>query len=98
MAAAPAADALSALVTWDAAQKLGGRALLRIEDIDQARCKPEFDAAILEDLHWLGLDWPEHVLRQSARFDLYADAAVDEAVATKKPSNYRTTREPVSLI
>jgi glutamyl-Q tRNA(Asp) synthetase len=67
--------ALSALVTWQAAEHLGGMALLRIEDIDVTRCKPEFADAIVEDLHWLGLTWPEPVLVQSDRFDLYADAA-----------------------
>lgn len=67
--------ALSALVTWDAAAKLGGIAHLRIEDIDVQRCKPEFTEAIFADLHWLGLDWPEPVLIQSQRFDLYAAAA-----------------------
>ena len=67
--------ALSALVTWKAAELLGGTALLRIEDIDVQRCKPEFTEAIFEDLAWLGLSWPEPVLIQSERFDLYADAA-----------------------
>lgn len=67
--------ALSAFVTWDAASKLGGTALLRMEDIDRTRCKPEFAEAILEDLAWLGLTWPEPVLYQSERFALYADAA-----------------------
>jgi glutamyl-Q tRNA(Asp) synthetase len=67
--------ALSALTTWDAAEKLGGTAHLRIEDIDRNRCKPEFTEAILEDLQWLGLSWPEPVLIQSERFDLYAGAA-----------------------
>lgn len=67
--------AYSALFTWDMAQHLGGTALLRIEDIDLARCKPEFDAAIQEDLHWLGLEWPEPVLRQSGRFRAYEEAA-----------------------
>lgn len=67
--------ALSALVTWDAAEKLGGTALLRIEDIDRLRCKPEFTDAIFEDLHWLGLDWPEPVMRQSERFGTYRAAA-----------------------
>lgn len=66
--------AYSALYTWNAARLLGGIALLRIEDIDIERSKPEFVDAILEDLRWLGLDWPEPVLRQSHRFDLYADA------------------------
>lgn len=67
--------ALSALVTWDAAARLGGTALLRIEDIDLTRCKPEFAEAIFDDLTWLGLTWPEPVLYQSTRFDDYAQAA-----------------------
>lgn len=67
--------ALSALVTWKAADLLGGMALLRIEDIDRQRCKPEFAQAIVEDLAWLGLTWPEPVLLQSERFDIYAEAA-----------------------
>lgn len=67
--------AYSALFTWAVAQQLGGTALLRIEDIDLARCKPEFDAAIQEDLRWLGLAWPEPVLRQSSRFTAYGEAA-----------------------
>ena len=67
--------AFSALLTWQAAAQLGGRALLRIEDIDLARSKPEFTQAIFDDLHWLGLDWPEPVWRQSGRFPAYAEAA-----------------------
>ncbi|HTM76053.1 MAG TPA: glutamate--tRNA ligase family protein, partial [Devosia sp.] len=67
--------AYSALHTWRAAAQLGGIALLRIEDIDITRCKPEFADAIFEDLHWLGLDWPEPVWRQSDRFAAYAEAA-----------------------
>jgi glutamyl-Q tRNA(Asp) synthetase len=67
--------ALSALATWAAADHFGGTALLRIEDIDINRCKPEFTQAIFEDLAWLGLDWPEPVLIQSERFEIYADAA-----------------------
>ncbi|WP_316356913.1 tRNA glutamyl-Q(34) synthetase GluQRS [Devosia sp.] len=66
--------AYSALVTWNAAALLGGTALLRIEDIDAERSKPEFTAAIVEDLHWLGLDWPEPVLQQSERMQVYAQA------------------------
>jgi len=66
--------AFSALVTWHAAALLGGTALLRIEDIDAERSKPEFTAAIFEDLHWLGLDWPEPVMHQSQRMDAYAAA------------------------
>lgn len=66
--------AYSALYTWQAADLLGGTALLRIEDIDGERSKPEFVAAILEDLAWLGLSWPEPVLMQSERMALYAEA------------------------
>lgn len=66
--------AYSALYTWQAASLLGGTALLRIEDIDAERSKPEFTAAIFEDLAWLGLDWPEPVLVQSQHMDAYADA------------------------
>ncbi len=67
--------AYSALYTWAAADRLGGVALLRIEDIDTQRCKPEFVDAIYRDLHWLGLDWPEPVMLQSERFGVYAAAA-----------------------
>jgi glutamyl-Q tRNA(Asp) synthetase len=67
--------ALSALVTWAVADHFGGTALLRIEDIDINRCKPEFTQAIFEDLAWLGLDWPVPVMIQSERFEIYADAA-----------------------
>lgn len=67
--------AYSALFTWRAAAEIGGVALLRIEDTDIARCKPEFADAIMEDLAWLGLAWPEPVLYQSERFPVYAAAA-----------------------
>ena len=60
--------AFSAWTAFTAAREAGGRFILRMEDIDTVRCKPEFDAAILEDLAWLGLDWEEPVRRQSAHF------------------------------
>lgn len=66
--------AFSALTVWDAAQAAGGRFLLRIEDIDASRARPEFEAAIYGDLRWLGLSWPEPVLRQSDNLDAYAAA------------------------
>jgi glutamyl-Q tRNA(Asp) synthetase len=66
--------AYSALMTWGAAEALGGEALLRIEDIDRARSKPEFTQAIFEDLRWLGLRWAEPVMRQSDRFAVYRQA------------------------
>jgi glutamyl-Q tRNA(Asp) synthetase len=64
----------SALLGHRTARLAGGRFLLRIEDIDRTRCKPEFEAAIYEDLHWLGLDWEEPVRRQSDHFPDYAAA------------------------
>jgi glutamyl-Q tRNA(Asp) synthetase len=67
--------AFSALFTARAAASIGGIVLLRIEDIDPARSKPEFVSGILEDLSWLGLRWPEPVLRQSAHMPAYAAAA-----------------------
>jgi glutamyl-Q tRNA(Asp) synthetase len=67
--------ALSALVGWEAARAAGGRFLLRIEDIDTGRARPEFVAAISRDLRWLGLDWEEPALVQSTRFAAYAAAA-----------------------
>lgn len=66
--------AFSALMAWDLAQGSGGEFLLRIEDIDGTRCRPEYEAAILDDLRWLGLAWPEPVIRQSERLPLYREA------------------------
>lgn len=63
--------AYSALTVWSHAQSLGGTALLRIEDTDSTRCRPEYEAAIYEDLGWLGLRWPDPVLRQSDHDDNY---------------------------
>jgi glutamyl-Q tRNA(Asp) synthetase len=67
--------AYSALFTQRAAQAIGGTMLLRIEDIDLARSKPEYDAAILEDLTWLGVTWDPPVERQQSRFRAYEIAA-----------------------
>lgn len=66
--------ALSALMNFDMARAAGGSLLLRIEDIDQTRCRPEFEQAIYEDLHWLGIVWQEPVRRQSAHLDDYRAA------------------------
>jgi glutamyl-Q tRNA(Asp) synthetase len=66
--------AYSALLNFDLAQASGGRFLLRIEDIDTARCKPEFEAAIFEDLGWLGITWEQPVRRQSEYFAFYREA------------------------
>ena len=67
--------AYSALLTDRWAKELGGQFLLRLEDIDPARSKPEFAEAIFEDLAWLALTWPEPVIRQSDRFPIYERAA-----------------------
>jgi glutamyl-Q tRNA(Asp) synthetase len=69
--------AFSALTAWSAAKAAGGRFVLRIEDIDPTRCRPEYEAAILEDLAWLGLDWEMPVRRQSEHLADYA-AVIDE--------------------
>ena len=69
--------AYSALLAHDMAQAQGGDFLLRIEDIDQSRARPDWEAQIFEDLKWLGLWWPEPVLRQSERQAVY-NAALDQ--------------------
>lgn len=66
--------ALSALLNFDLARAAGGALLLRIEDIDDVRCRPEFETAIYEDLTWLGLSWAEPVRRQSSHLDDYRAA------------------------
>jgi len=66
--------AYAAWFAADAARAGDGRFLLRLEDIDRSRCRPEFEAEIFEDLRWLGLTWPEPVRRQSAHFDDYRRA------------------------
>lgn len=66
--------AYSALTAWTAARQAGGHFLLRIEDTDFTRCRAEYEAAILEDLAWLGLDWETPVRRQSEHRDEYAAA------------------------
>lgn len=64
-----------AFAALEAARLAGpGRFLLRIEDIDRERCRPEYEAAIFEDLAWLGLDWSRPVMRQSDRLPAYAAA------------------------
>ena len=66
--------ALSALLNADMAHAAGGELLLRIEDIDATRCRPEYERAIYEDLAWLGLRWREPVRRQSEHLDEYRAA------------------------
>src|SRR5688572_4273882 len=66
--------AYSALLNADLARQAGGRPLLRIEDIDETRCKPEYEARIYDDLRWLGLAWEEPVRRQSEHYGDYRAA------------------------
>ncbi len=73
--------AFSALIGHELARRADGAFLLRIEDIDQTRSRPEHVAAIFDDLHWLGLDWPGPVRFQSAHMADYA-AARDRLTAT----------------
>jgi glutamyl-Q tRNA(Asp) synthetase len=67
-------NAYSALFGWQRARAQGGRFLLRIEDIDATRCRPAHEAALIEDLRWLGIDWDGPVWRQSERTSVYAPA------------------------
>jgi glutamyl-Q tRNA(Asp) synthetase len=72
--------ALSALIDYELCRRAGGRFLVRIEDIDRTRCRPEYEALIFEDLAWLGLTWEVPVRRQSEHFADYA-AALDTLTA-----------------
>jgi glutamyl-Q tRNA(Asp) synthetase len=69
--------AYSALLNHDRTRELGGRLLLRIEDIDAARCRADYEDAIYDDLRWLGLSWQEPVRRQSGHFADYATAIAE---------------------
>ena len=73
-------NARTALLAWLDARARGGRVLLRIEDLDRDRCRPEFAEAIRDDLRWLGLDWDGETAAQSTRDDAYG-AAVDRLAA-----------------
>ena len=66
--------AYSALLNDDMARERGGRLLLRIEDIDVTRSRPEYEAAIYQDLGWLGIAWQQPARRQSEHFDDYGAA------------------------
>lgn len=66
--------AYSALIAYDCAQAANGDFVLRIEDIDQSRARPEWEAQIYDDLTWLGLQWPSPVMRQSGRMPAYQQA------------------------
>ncbi|HEX2818428.1 MAG TPA: tRNA glutamyl-Q(34) synthetase GluQRS, partial [Phenylobacterium sp.] len=81
--------AFSALTAFDAAQTAGGRFVLRLEDIDHIRCRPDYEAAIYVDLAWLGITWDEPVRRQSEHMADYS-AALDRL--TERGLTYRCFR------
>jgi glutamyl-Q tRNA(Asp) synthetase len=90
--------AYSALINDDMARQCRGRLLLRIEDIDAARCRPEYEAAIYEDLRWLGIDWQPEVRRQSEHFAAYQAALTKlEAAALIYPS-FESRSEIAALV
>ncbi|MBK9036320.1 MAG: hypothetical protein IPL61_34585 [Myxococcales bacterium] len=70
---------LSALLVWLDARAAGGRVLLRLEDLDHTRCRAEWQAALLDDLAWLGLDWDEVTVQSQRRVD--HAAALDRLAA-----------------
>ena len=90
--------AFSALTAREAARDAGGRFLLRIEDIDRTRCRPDYEAAIFEDLAWLGLEWEAPVRRQSDHMADY-QAALDGLAARGLTYRcFRTRREIAEAI
>jgi len=89
--------AFSALTAWTAARAAGGRFLLRIEDTDFTRCRPEYETALIEDLAWLGLDRDGPVVRQSERRAAY-DAALERLRAMGVLYRcFRTRKELMAL-
>ena len=85
--------AFSALTAHEAARVVDGRFLLRIEDIDATRCRPEYEAAIYEDLAWLGLAWETPVRRQSEHLDDYQGALERLEAAGLLYRCFRTRKE-----
>jgi glutamyl-Q tRNA(Asp) synthetase len=90
--------AFSALTAYRAARDAGGRFLLRIEDIDATRCRPEYEAAIYEDLAWLGLSWETPVRRQSEHLDEYRAALDDLSRQGLAYRCFRTRKEILDQI
>lgn len=86
-------NAWSFLLAWLACRSAGGRLVLRLEDIDPARSRPEFAEALLRDLHWLGLDWDEGPIAQSGRTSLYEAALARLEAAGRIYPCFCTRRE-----
>ena len=90
--------ALSALINFDMARAVGGRLLLRIEDIDGTRCRPEYETAIYEDLAWLGIAWEEPVRRQSEHFDDYRAALARLEAQSLVYASFESRAEIAALV
>ena len=90
--------AFSALTAFDAAQAAGGRFILSIEDIDRTRCRPQFEAAIFEDLAWLGLGWETPVRRQSEHMADYGAALRELSERGLTYRCFKTRREVAEAI
>lgn len=90
--------AFSALTAFEAARSAGGRFLLRIEDIDQGRVRADYEAAIYEDLDWLGLEWEEPVRRQSEHMGEYENALQHLVRRQLVYRDFRTRREIADAI
>ena len=90
--------AYSALLNFDLACRTGGRFLLRIEDIDATRCKPEFETAIYEDLAWLGIAWDEPVRRQSEHLADYREALEKLSAQNLVFPSFETRAEIAKLV
>ncbi|UYO53752.1 tRNA glutamyl-Q(34) synthetase GluQRS [Rhodopseudomonas palustris] len=90
--------AFSALLNADLARASGGQLLLRIEDIDRTRCRPEFEQAIYQDLSWLGIGWDGEVRRQSDHLELYRDAVTQLAAKGLIYPAFETRAEIARLV
>ncbi|HWK00487.1 MAG TPA: tRNA glutamyl-Q(34) synthetase GluQRS [Xanthobacteraceae bacterium] len=90
--------AYSALLNYDMAQKAGGRLLVRIEDIDPTRCRPEYEIAIRQDLEWLGILFERPVRRQSEYFSDYRTALMRLEEAGLLFTSFETRNEITKLV
>ena len=90
--------AFSALLNFDLARQTGGRLLLRVEDIDLTRCRPEFEAAIHEDLTWLSIAWEQPVRRQSEHLADYREALEKLASQGLVYPSFETRAEIAKLV
>ena len=90
--------AFSALSAYDLATRQGGSFILRLEDIDQTRCRPQYEAAIYQDLAWLGLTWSQPVRRQSEHMADYRAALANLAERGLVYRCFRTRKEVAAEI